>query len=210
MDNKLKKEYNKGYLDGLNEGYEKATKNSNLTGNQLQEVKSQFTEELFEVMKNEMDVNNNDLFDYYNLIITNLDKHNDLFEDILQNGLNRISYINESMGYTDGNITVYLNNDIKYDINFIWEEETIGDSYENEECIIHKKYCINKTTLIKTMSENDVDKEKLQQTQEETERKLKESRLKQKQCKLSKLLEEKKQLDIDIDQIKDEIFDLTC
>lgn len=174
--------------------------------NQLQEIKEQFTKDLFERIYQEVTTNGNeDLFSYYNLIIANLDKHDDIFKDILENGLAYITYVNEDMGYTDGDIIIYLNNDTQYDIKLIWKEYMIGDSYQNEECILTHEYKITHSSVIQDITEKDTDENILHKIKAETENKLQQFRLQQKQDKLNQMLEERKQLELDIEELQKEL-----
>ncbi|EKS4345045.1 hypothetical protein [Clostridium sp. CTA-6] len=182
-------------------------------GNQLQEVKNQFAKDLFEVIYQEVQLNNNnDLFSYYNLIIANLDKHDDIFKDIFINGLIEITYINEDMGYTDGNIIIYLKDNTRYDIKLIWRENMIGDYYENEECILKHEYKITKkiTKIIEMgeVLEEDTDKNLLEQIEKDVEKEIKEIKemeLKMKQNELLNILTEKENLELDIKELEKEL-----
>lgn len=174
--------------------------------NQLQEVKNKFAEDLFKRIYQEVITNDNDdLFSYYNLIIANLDKHDDIFKDILENGLAYITYVNEDMGYTDGDIVIDLNNNTRYKIKLIWKEDIIGDSYENEECILTHEYTITHIAEIQTTTEEEIDKNILHKIQADTEDRLKNFRLQQKQDKLNQMLEERKQLELNIEELQKEL-----
>ncbi|NCI19941.1 hypothetical protein EJM73_08510 [Clostridium botulinum] len=174
--------------------------------NQLQEVKNQFKEELFEIMVRQIQFNNeNNLFCYYNLIVANLDKHKDIFEDISKNGLANITYINEDMGYTDGDIILYLNNNTRYEVKLIWNEEMIGDSYENEKSILTHEYTITHIVEKQTITEENTDANVLHKIKVETENRLKDFRSQQKQEELNKLLRERDLLDLDIAELQKEL-----
>ncbi|APH20903.1 TPA: hypothetical protein ACXDAY_002171 [Clostridium botulinum] len=174
--------------------------------NQLQEVKNQFTKDLFERIYQEIIRNGNeDLFSYYNLIIANLDKHDDIFKDILENGLAYITYVNEDMGYTDGDIIVYLNNKTEYNIKLIWKENMIGDCYENEECVLTHEYTITHIVEKQTITEENTDVNMLHKIKIETENKLKKFRLQQKLEKLNQMLEERNKLELDIEELQNEL-----
>ncbi|MBN3352122.1 hypothetical protein CF086_17640 [Clostridium botulinum] len=174
--------------------------------NQLQEVKNQFTKELFEAIYQEVITNGNeDLFSYYNLIISNLYRHNTILKDISDNGLAYITYINEDMGYTDGDIIISLNNKTEYRIKLIWKENMIGDYYENEECILTHEYRITHINTIQTITEENTDNTILHKIKADTEDRLRNFRLQQKQDKLNKMLEERKQLELDIEELKKEL-----
>lgn len=178
--------------------------------NQLQEVKNQFAKDLFKRIYQEVITNDNDdLFSYYNLIIANLDKHDDIFKDILENGLAYITYVNEDMGYTDGDIVIDLNNNTRYKIKLIWKEDIIGDSYENEECILTHEYKITHIVEKQTITEKNTDVNILHKIKTETENKLQQFRLQQKQDKLNQILDERKQLDLDIEELQKELS-LVC
>ncbi|QDY27108.1 hypothetical protein [Clostridium botulinum] len=174
--------------------------------NQLQEVKNQFTKDLFERIYQEIITNGNeDLFSYYNLIIANLDKHDDIFKDILKNGLAYITYVNEDMGYTDGDIVIDLNNNTRYKIKLVWKEDIIGDSYENEECVLTHEYTITHIVEKQTITEENTDVNMLHKIKIETENKLKKFRLQKKLEKLNQMLEERNKLELDIEDLEREL-----
>ncbi|MHB9924526.1 hypothetical protein [Clostridium botulinum] len=165
---------------------------------QLQYVKNQFTERLFEVIKIQAKCNKNDLFDYYNLIIANIDNHNEMLKNILENGFYKLDYNKDSWGYDDGEIIIYLNNNIQFKIILINEYDNILDIYR-------KGYNIIKIVELAEISEGDIDENLLKQVKEETEEKLKEFMLQKKQEKLKEMLEERKVLDNDINKLKNEL-----
>ncbi|WP_125154387.1 hypothetical protein [Clostridium rectalis] len=169
--------------------------------NQLQEVKNHFAKELFEMMKIEAKCNNNILFDYYNLIIANIDKHNNMFKNILESGFEKLDYNIDSWGYDDGEISIYLNNNTYFNIKLISEYDNVFDIYR-------KSYSITKTSNIIEISEEDTNANILHQIKIETENKLQQFRLQQKQDKLNKLnqmLEDRKQLNLDIEELQKEL-----
>ncbi|EQB4340948.1 TPA: hypothetical protein ACXDAZ_002548 [Clostridium botulinum] len=166
--------------------------------NQLQEVKEQFIEELFEMMKIQAKCNNNNLFDYYNLIIANIDKHNNMFKNILENGFEKLDYNKDSWGYDDGEISVYLNNNTHFKIKLIKEYDNVFDIYR-------RSYNITKTSNIAEVLEEETDKNILHKIKADTENKLQQFRLQQKQDKLNKMLEERKQLELNIEELQKEL-----
>ncbi|HCL4447115.1 TPA: hypothetical protein N2D16_002720 [Clostridium botulinum] len=181
--------------------------------NQLQEIKSEFIFKLFGVITQEIKSNNNeDLIKYYSLIIANIDKHNSMFEDILENGFLSMTYINEDKGYTDGDIIVYLNNKTEYNIKLIWKENMVGDCYENEECILTHEYKITKKIIkiveIEEILEENTDKSLLEQIERDVEKEIKEIKqmeLRMKQNELLNVLNEKESLELDIEDLKKEL-----
>ncbi|HDK7194864.1 TPA: hypothetical protein PTV74_003171 [Clostridium botulinum] len=166
--------------------------------NQLQEVKEQFIEELFEMMKIQAKCNNNNLFDYYNLIIANIDKHNNMFENIFENGFEKLDYNKDSLGYDDGEISIYLNNNTHFKIKLIREYDNVFDIYR-------RSYNITKTSNIAEVLEEDTNPNILHKIKIETENKLKGLRLQQKQDKLNQMLKERKQLELDIEVLQKEL-----
>ncbi|MBY6842675.1 hypothetical protein [Clostridium botulinum] len=166
--------------------------------NQLQEVKEQFIEELFEMMKIQVKCNNNNLFDYYNLIIANIDKHNNMFKNILENGFEKLDYNKDSWGYDDGEISVYLNNNTHFKIKLIREYDNVFDIYR-------RSYNITKTSNIAEVLEEETDNNILHKIKADTEDRLKNFILQQKQEKLNQMLKKRNKLELDIEDLEREL-----
>ena len=93
-------------------------------------------------------------------------------------------------------------NNTRYEIKLIWNEEMIGDSYENEKSILTHEYTITHIVEKQTITEENTDVNILHKIKTETENRLKKFKSQQKQEELNKLLRERDLLDLDIENLQ--------